>query len=98
MLPRLLRDFRRQAMLARLPSVVIIEHRGPGRPRTLDYGQVARLTAAGLTQSEVARALGVPRQTVNSAVRRSGDIHRAIQRLHAITSGQRALPRPDFRR
>ena len=94
----MMREFRRRAILASMPPIIIEARSGPGRPRTLDYGQVARLTAAGFTQSEVARALGVPRQTVNSAVRRSGDIHRAIQRLHAITSGQRALPHPDFKR
>jgi len=39
-------------MLAKLPLVVVEGRPGPGRPRTLDYGQVARLLAVGFSQSE----------------------------------------------
>ncbi len=98
MLPTWSWKLQRALMLAKLPLVVVEARPGPGRPRTLDYGQVARLLAVGFSQSEVAGRMGVARSTVNSAVRRSGDLERAIQRLHAMTSGQRALPHPDFKR
>ena len=52
-----------------------------GRPRRLDYADLTVMLAAGLSQSECARRLGVSRQAVSMAWSRNRELRRRVNRL-----------------
>jgi DNA invertase Pin-like site-specific DNA recombinase len=52
-----------------------------GRPRRLDYADLTVMLAAGLSQSECARRLGVGRSAVSKALIRNRELRRRVNRL-----------------
>jgi len=52
-----------------------------GRPRRLDYADLTVMLAAGLSQSECARRLGVGRSAVSKALNRNPELRRRVNRL-----------------
>ena len=52
-----------------------------GRPRRLDYADLTVMLAAGLSQSECARRLGVGRSAVSKALNRNRELRRRVNRL-----------------
>ena len=52
-----------------------------GRPRRLDYADMTVMLAAGLSQSECARRLGVGRSAMSKALIRNRELRRRVNRL-----------------
>mgnify|MGYP002526736031 CR=1 FL=1 len=54
---------------------------GAGRPRRLDYADLTVMLAAGMSQAESARRLGVTASAVSMALYRNRELRRRVNRL-----------------
>ncbi|RZD52337.1 MAG: hypothetical protein CXT64_05060 [Methanobacteriota archaeon] len=54
---------------------------GAGRPRRLDYADLTVMLAAGMSQAESARRLGVSASAVSMAWNRNRELRRRVNRL-----------------